>query len=263
MGGDESWGAMIYDHGLVGCWRDRVTKEEEAARDNLRQFIGQRKGKIRPKTASNDLKYNSRNGPWANGGNFGVARFDQPYSDMQERRLNENIDVWEKGYKPQPFKAIAPGKQTQMLKEKKEMEDALRKAKEGEPDSARLSTARTRLTTPDTALIRMSPLTDLIPEPHEKGLKKSWLLMESDPVKIQLRQEDLVHTKGTLENNTMTKLCPLMKSRPKTAKSRPGSAMSFTDIERGFRTGWKDGAPAPVQGPGLLGEDGSRGGLTL
>ena len=53
---------MIYDHSLVHGWRDRVGKEELAARDTLRKFMVQRtntKSKVTglPETG-NDLKYN-------------------------------------------------------------------------------------------------------------------------------------------------------------------------------------------------------------
>lgn len=135
-------------------------------------------------------------------------------------------------------------------KAKKKMEEDLAKdrAKDvgNRPDSA-LASARSRLDTPDTTLLRISPLTDKVPEPHVKGIRRSWAFMENDPVKIQLQQEDTVHTQGTLENRTMTRLSPLMKRRPKTAASRPGTSMPH------FR--------ATEEGYGHLGEDGSRGGI--
>merc|ERR1712054_611368 len=79
-----------------------------------------------------------------------------------------------------------------------------------------------------------------------------------------------MYTKGSLENNTMKRLSPLMnkprlKGRPKTAVPRPltaqgrgelGSAENFEALERSFRS--------PAEGSrGNLGEDGSRGGLRL
>jgi len=240
---------MIYDHSLVDGWRVRIGKEEESAQDTLRKFIHQRKGLDRPASATNDLQYNARDGPWANGGNYGEARFDQPFSDMQERRLQDNIRVWDQGYNPPNFKAIPPKQQTAMLKAKKKAEEELAKGQiSNRPDSA-LASARSRLDTPATALLRISPLTDKVPEPHVKGIRRSWAFMENDPVKIQLGQEDTVHTEGTLENRTMTRLSPLMKVRPKTANPRPlTSQPHFRKTEEGY---------------GNLGEDGTRGGVRL
>jgi len=239
---------MIYDHGLVDGWRTRIQSEELAARDSLRKFIGQRKGVQRPASAANNLRYQDRNGPWGNGGNFSEARHDQPYSDMQEKRLKENISVWDSGFRPPASKAVSPAKQTAMMKEKKKMEDELAKAERGEKEEALIS-ARTNLSLPDEALLRISPLTDIVPEPHVKGIRRSWGSLENDPVKIQLRQEDLVHTKGTLENRTMLRLSPLMKMRPKTANPRPISSRNhFRNTEEGY---------------GHIGEDGARGDVRM
>jgi len=239
---------MIYDHSLVDGWRTRIQSEELAARDSLRKFIGHRKGYQRPASAANNLKYQDRNGPWGNGGNFSEARHDQPYSDMQEKRLKENIAVWDSGFRPPASKAVSPAKQTAMMKEKKKMEEELAKAERGEKEDALVS-ARTNLSIPDEALLRISPLTDVVPEPHVKGVRRSWASLENDPVKIQLRQEDLVHTKGTLENRTMMRLSPLMKMRPKTAIPRPVSTRNhFRDTEEGY---------------GHIGEDGARGDIRM
>jgi len=243
---------MIYDHSLVDGWRSRIGKEELASRDSLRKFIVQRKGVARPTSAPNNLKYNERNGPWGNGGNFADARLDQPFNDMQDRRLKDNINVWEQGFRPQPTKAISPAKQKKLLKEKKEMEDKLHKA--NKEDSDALVSARTNLTIPDEALIRISPLTELNPEPHVKGCKRSWQFLENDPVKIQLRQEDALHTQGSLEQRTMHRLSPLMKLRPQTPASqrRPVSAFSGSKHFRPTEEGY-----------GHIGEDGTRGDVRM
>ena len=127
---------MIYDHSLVHGWRSRIEKEELAARDTLRKFMGQRTDPsgatgLLGNTLTNNLQYNvstksylasaspwlpseqERNGPWGNGGNFSEAKFDQvpnchhvdapsfmslqPFTDLQDKRVKENIRVWDKG----------------------------------------------------------------------------------------------------------------------------------------------------------------------
>jgi len=134
-----------------------------------------------------------------------------------------------------------------MLKAQKEMEDALHDPNAGEGNE--LVSARSRMSTPDCALLRISPLTDVVPEPHVKGIRRSWAYLENDPVKIQLKQEEVLHTEGTLENRMMTKLNPLMKVRPKTATPKLASTRGhFRKTEEGF---------------GHLGDDGSRGDVKL
>ena len=144
------------------------------------------------------------------------------------------------------------------MKAKKEMEAALAKKAAGEEEDGLVS-ARTDLTAPDETLLRISPLTDVVPEPHVKGIRRSWAFLENDPVKIQCRQEDELHTEGSLEMRTMHRLSPLMKVRPKTAtpqstarstRSKPGALIAalnkphYRDREDNY---------------GHIGEDGSRG----
>lgn len=259
---------MIYDHSLVHGWRTRIEKEELAARDTLRKFMGQRTDPSGATgllgNSTNNLEYNERNGPWGNGGNFSEAKFDQPFSDLQDKRVKENIRVWDKGFRPKAFKAISPAKQTAALK-KKQMEDKLKAAEqEGhkEEDSGLIS-ARTNLSIPGTPLLRISPLTEPVPEPHVKGCKRSWAFLENNPVKIQLRQEEELHKSGTLENRTMNKLNPLMKSRPKTATPKLPSSRKFWGAG-----GWKSSnqvAAEAIYGRnwGQLGEDGAAGDVRL
>jgi hypothetical protein len=82
----------------------------------------------------------------------------------------------------------------------------------------------------------------------KQGIRRSWAYLENDPVKIQCRQEEALHTENSLEMRTMHRLSPLMKLRPKTANERPASvrkgATHYRDTEEGY---------------GHIGEDGSRG----
>lgn len=43
---------MIYDHSLVHGWRDRIDKEQLAARDSLRKFITQKAQNMRARALS-------------------------------------------------------------------------------------------------------------------------------------------------------------------------------------------------------------------
>lgn len=261
---------MIYDHSLVHGWRTRIEKEELAARDTLRKFITQKKGIARPSSAPSNIRYNDRNGPWGNGGNFAEARLDQPLSDMNDKRLKENINAWDKGYRPPPTKAVSPAMQTAMLKAKKEMEDALAKKESGEEEEDGLKTARSHLMSPSETLLRISPLTDVVPEPHVKGIRRSWAYLENDPVKIQCRQEDALHTEGTLEMRTMHRLSPLMRMRPKTAKPLTNhNGQNIGGRSNGPNIGPNQKKKRPMtakphyrateENYGHIGEDGSRG----
>jgi len=210
---------MIYDHSLVGDWRDRVGKEEKASEQALHRFIDLKQGRTRPKSACDPLKYTARNGPWSSGQNYADARFDQPFPDMVERRILQNV---------QHFERTGFGKDRHITKI---LFGETAKSRPATAASTRRSTQRSTQRsqrshnsgafTPgaavDPTLRRISPLTEPTLVQKETlmrtGLckRREWDHLETDPVKQQLEQECLISTLGHQTHIDLCGWSPLTK----------------------------------------------------
>lgn len=225
---------MIYDHSAVDGWRTRVDKETKASQQALGKFLDLKKGKTRPKSAVNPLSYQKRNGPWANGGNYADVRFDQPYPDMVERRIQDNVKRFEAlgfGQGNVSSSMLRQMQKSSKLEQAPGCKTSLGKPAASRPQSAAPTSRSTQSTKSnaslasfktyrpdvDSTLLRISPLTEPLAVMRINGgakcgqVRPEWALMETDPTKIQLRQEEKVYAKGTVDNITMCRLCPLMK----------------------------------------------------
>jgi len=213
---------MIYDHGSVGDWRARVGKEEKASEDALHRFIDLKKGRTRPKSACNPLKFTARNGPWASGQNYADARFDQPFPDMVERRILQNVQHFERT-------GFGRNRHTSDKVFGEPVKSRPATATTGSRRSTHRTTSRSYNSRQGASagdvnpeLIRISPLTEY--KPVEKttnprsGLcrRPEWDMIETDAVKQQLEQERLISTIGHQTHIDLCKQSPL--TRPAAAE---------------------------------------------
>jgi len=215
---------MIYDHSLVGDWRDRVGKEEKASEQALHRFIDLKQGRTRPKSACDPLKYTTRNGPWANGQNYADARFDQPFPDMVERRILQNVHHFERtGFgKDRHTSKIFFG---ETAKSRPATAAFTRRSTQRSTQCSHSSGAMTPGAAVDPTLRRISPLTEPTLVQKETlmrtGLckRREWDHLETDPIKQQLEQECLISTVGHQTHIDLCGWSPL--TRPAVKGSTP------------------------------------------